>query len=249
MATRAAGFGWLNFNGFAEGCSAKVVLIDDSTPDEVFQLASVSIYLAKTDRPCEIWMNSPLVRLQIASCLGFSNTALNITARCVRVPSTCPSSPAGFGPLRRPSAVFPERSKLQKRVVELLRPKDEAARTTRRDRLDAIVVEAPLVFCHEGKASVRVGEIAEMANTILEGRGERIQLSARKVGDLLSGLNIERRKTEQGYGFALLRETQLAIHARHAPSTYRPCATGRTLRILWPREREHLKFLHVLNVF
>ncbi len=215
QASQAAGFGWLNFNGFAEGCSAKVVLIDDSTPDEVFQLASVSIYLGKTNRPLRNLDEFALRKIADRFLPRLLKYRLK-HHRAVRDSTfDAPEFAGGIRTLAQTfGRCFPKDPELQKRVAELLHPKDEAARTTRRDRLDAIVVEALLVFCHEGKASVRVGEIAEMANTILEGRGERIQLSARKVGDLLNGVNIERRKTEQGYGFALLRETQLAIHAR-----------------------------------
>jgi hypothetical protein len=47
---------------------------------------------------------------------------------------------------------------LQARLVDLLRPRDDADRSEGVGRLEAVVTEALVVVCHERKPSVHVGE-------------------------------------------------------------------------------------------
>jgi hypothetical protein len=73
-------------------------------------------------------------------------------------------------------------------LMEALAGLDEQARVARAGELPAIVVEALLVFCHEKRGEVRAGELADTANAILAGRGERLAVRPRQMGALLAEL-------------------------------------------------------------
>jgi hypothetical protein len=106
-------------------------------------------------------------------------------------------------------------SDLQSRVVPLLEEQDEDARVRRTSSFEAVVVEAALVFCHEKKKRewVYVGEFATVANAILEGRGEQIELEPRAVGDVLRAVGLfTRRLGRAGRGVLLVREVRQKIH-------------------------------------
>jgi hypothetical protein len=107
---------------------------------------------------------------------------------------------------------FPDSEELHKRVVKLLEPQDEERRLDHARCESAVVLEALLIACHEGRASVHVGEIAELANGILDLRGDGYGLEARKVGSILRSFSLGLRRDSRGYGFLLSTECQRRIH-------------------------------------
>jgi len=103
---------------------------------------------------------------------------------------------------------------LQGLVPMLLKPQDLDVRTRRTDSIEAVVNEAALFLSHEAKrGQARVGEITTIANGILRGRGESIQLDPRAVGNYLraSGLFPER-LGRAGRGMRFTNEIRRRIH-------------------------------------
>jgi len=102
---------------------------------------------------------------------------------------------------------------LQSRITTLLRERDEAERTEGASKLDAVVVEAFVVCCHERKASVHVGELATLANGILSRSGESVELSAKQVGGRMKGLGFRTTRLDSGgRGIYLLNGQCARIH-------------------------------------
>jgi hypothetical protein len=104
-------------------------------------------------------------------------------------------------------------AELQARLVNLLRPRDDADRVERTCRLEAIVVEALVVACHEQRPSVHVGDVAALANGILSRSGESFQLTPREVGAKLKQLGLRTTRLDAaGRGIYLLKEQCALIH-------------------------------------
>jgi hypothetical protein len=104
---------------------------------------------------------------------------------------------------------------LQSRVISLLEEQDEDTRVRRATTSEAVVVEAGLFFCHEGKKreSAFVAEFATISNVILEGRGEQIELEPRAVGDILRSVGLFTcRLGHAGRGVLLLSQVRKKIH-------------------------------------
>jgi hypothetical protein len=104
---------------------------------------------------------------------------------------------------------------LQSRVISLLEQQDEDVRVRRTTKLEAIVIEAGLLFCHEKKKreSAYVSEFATVSSAILENRGESIKLEPRAIGDILRSLGLFTRRLDRaGRGILLLREVRDQIH-------------------------------------
>jgi hypothetical protein len=104
---------------------------------------------------------------------------------------------------------------LQSGVIPLLEERDEDARVRRTTTFEAVVVEAALLFCHEKKKRdwAYVAEFATVANAILEGRGEQIELEPRAVGDILRSVGLfTRRLGRAGRGVLLVNEIRQKIH-------------------------------------
>lgn len=102
---------------------------------------------------------------------------------------------------------------LQARLLDLLRPRDDAERTEGTGRLGAVVVEALVVACHEKRPSVHVGQVAELANAILSRSGESFQLSPKEVGAKLKQLGFRTTRLDSaGRGIYLLTEQCALIH-------------------------------------
>lgn len=78
---------------------------------------------------------------------------------------------------------------------------------------EAIVLEATLNLCHEGKPKLFAGEIATEANRIGKARGERVIYSAENVGHLLKKLGlITRRLGKAGRGLVMDLATIAKAH-------------------------------------
>lgn len=102
---------------------------------------------------------------------------------------------------------------LQASLATLFRSRDNAERTGTACELDAVVIEALLVCCHERKPSVHVGDIATLANGILSLKGETAELSAREVGGRLKNLGfLTTRLDSSGRGIYLLNAECERIH-------------------------------------
>lgn len=102
---------------------------------------------------------------------------------------------------------------LQARLVELLRPQDKADRTRNAVTLEAIILEALVVACHERKASIHVGEIAVLANGILKEREEPVKISPKQAGGSLKKLGIQTTRLDSGgRGIYLLGGQCARIH-------------------------------------
>jgi hypothetical protein len=107
---------------------------------------------------------------------------------------------------------FPDSEELQNRVVRLLEPRDAERRLDHARSESAVVIEALLIACHEGRASVHVGEIAALANGILDLRGDGYRLEARKVGSIIGSFSLGQHRDSRGYGFLLSTECKRRIH-------------------------------------
>ena len=102
---------------------------------------------------------------------------------------------------------------LQARVLDLLKARDDAERTEGKGRLEAVVVEALVVVCHEKRPSVHVGQVAEIANAILSRSRESLQLSPKEVGAKLKQLGFRTTRLDAaGRGIYLLSERCALIH-------------------------------------
>jgi hypothetical protein len=102
---------------------------------------------------------------------------------------------------------------LQKRLIDLLRPHDEADRAECTTELQAVVLEALVVCCHERRASVHVGEITSLANAILTRSSESVQLRPKQVGATLKKVGIRTMRLDAaGRGIYLLNDACQRIH-------------------------------------
>jgi len=102
---------------------------------------------------------------------------------------------------------------LQAKVLDLLKARDDAERTEGKGRLEAVVVEALVVVCHEKRPSVHVGQVAELANAILSRSGESLQLSPKEVGAKLKQLGFRTTRLDAaGRGIYLVSERCALIH-------------------------------------
>jgi len=107
---------------------------------------------------------------------------------------------------------FPDCEELQTRVVRLLEPQDEERRLDHARCESAVVLEALLIACHEKKANAHVGEVAYLANGILDVRGDGYRLEARRVGSIVRSFSLGLRRDSLGYGFLLSTECKGRIH-------------------------------------
>src|SRR5271156_2709858 len=125
---------------------------------------------------------------------------------------------------------FPKNPVLQARISELLQPHDEERRFDSACGESAVVLEALLVLCHQNRNDAHVGDVAEVANGILELRGEGYQLDPRRVGALLKPFRLGHTRDSRGYKFLLSAANQRKIHelgrSRDVPffkSEIKPC--------------------------
>jgi hypothetical protein len=116
---------------------------------------------------------------------------------------------------------------LQDRLSGILRSVDEQTKAEQSLGLGAVLAEALLTLCHENKPEAYVREITELANGILLGRHETVELTPKAVGVMLRqklGLSTERRGP--GYRLLLSQDTRRRIHrlaaAHHVLSMLEP---------------------------
>lgn len=107
----------------------------------------------------------------------------------------------------------PNSPDLQARILELLTPRDDGERSGGANPFESAIIEALLVACHERKSSVRVGEVAGLANGILGRNGEQVRLGSREVGAKLKQLGFRTARLDgAGRGIYLVREQCAQIH-------------------------------------
>ena len=110
------------------------------------------------------------------------------------------------------ASCFPDDQSLQQRVVELLKPQDEAWRLDTAVAESAVVLDALLVLCHQGQSSFYVGRVAENANEILDMHGDGFRLDPRRVGSILKGFGLLATRDSKGYRLSLTTAVKLRIH-------------------------------------
>jgi hypothetical protein len=127
--------------------------------------------------------------------------------------------PGGLSPelrvvARQLGAVIVESAELQAQVVDLLREQNEQARVDRGTALNAMVLRAVLVHCHDGDQSeVFVRDIAATVNNIYREEGESIKVSNERVGHVLKSLGLyTRRLSNAGRGLMLDQATRFQVH-------------------------------------
>jgi hypothetical protein len=129
--------------------------------------------------------------------------------------ATCDAAALG-GSARAMASVlgscFPNNPALQARISELLRPHNEERRFDSACGEAAVVLEALLVLCHENRNDAHVGDVAEVANGILEHRRDGYQLKPRRVGTLLKPFRLGYTRDSRGYKFLLSAANQRKIH-------------------------------------
>jgi hypothetical protein len=107
---------------------------------------------------------------------------------------------------------FPNNENLQARACKLLKPQDEDRRFDSACGEPAVVLEALLVLCHRDKNEIHVGEVTEIANGILDLRGDGYQLNPRRVGALLKPFRLGHTRDSKGYKFLLSAGNKRRIH-------------------------------------
>jgi hypothetical protein len=87
---------------------------------------------------------------------------------------------------------------------------DQADRST---GIEAVTLEATLNLCHQSKAQILVGEIANEVNRIAQARGERLHYSAETIGHRLKKVGLStRRLGKAGKGLAMNLATMTRVH-------------------------------------
>ena len=99
-------------------------------------------------------------------------------------------------------------------IVPLLAEQSERALSERPIDLHAVVVEAMLLLCHEGKKeSVHVKTIAARVNKILEQRGEMFEMGPKPVGNRMRALGFPTQRLDAaGRGLLLCDAVRRHIH-------------------------------------
>jgi hypothetical protein len=106
----------------------------------------------------------------------------------------------------------PDDQNLQKRVVELLKPQDEARRLHSTCAESAVVLDSLLVLCHKDESAVHVGGVAEVANGILEMRGDDFRVEPRRVGAILTKFALITTRDSRGYRLGLTAAIKRKVH-------------------------------------
>ena len=113
------------------------------------------------------------------------------------------------------TSCVPDSEQWNKRVAEALTSQDEARLLDPSMESQAVVVDALLVLCHQQKAVVGIGELAETANGILELRDDGYTLTDRRVGSITTSLGLRGRNEKRGntgYKVTLTAAVKRRIH-------------------------------------
>ena len=112
------------------------------------------------------------------------------------------------------AAATPEEDELQGDLHPLFQVENAEIQAANWVNLNTVIIEAMLVYCREGKLeSVYVGGIAEMAQKILEGRGEARNLDPGEVGRRIKSLGFSTEPRDaRGMKLRLSRSVCLRVH-------------------------------------
>jgi hypothetical protein len=214
-ASRNQGFGVLQLGGVADLCCPTAIAINEEASEELIAMANLEVYLEPNRA-------TPLVRDADLKAIAAELQPVLLDYRLKNHAAVRTSSfdvpqfeSATRETARALGACIVGDPELQAGVVEALKGRDEAKRSWQWTTPSSLVVEALLVLCHEpGRTSVYVGDIAEVANGILTGRKESVELSPRKVGPLLRALNVTSTtdRNSNGYNFLLMNDSRRRIH-------------------------------------
>jgi len=198
-------------------CCAKVLCTEELLDNEGFGHGIIEIPVTPTRQPLPIL--EKCVQQEIASefqskLLRFRLTNYN------RVRNSNFDIPHFESPVRDLArclgACVSEDPKLQEGITPLLKERNEELQADLEcaQYLNAIVVETMFSFCHEErKQSVHVGEIASGVNSILKGRGEMLELTAKQVGNKLRAMGLTPKRLDAlGRGIQLLDPIRQRIH-------------------------------------
>ena len=101
---------------------------------------------------------------------------------------------------------------LQKKVVALLKTRDQWRLFEMSDTIEAVVVEATRALSRDGREHAYVREIVAEVNRLLEARGETVRLNPEKVGHRLKKLGLRTHPLSQsGKGLTFDRATVAGI--------------------------------------
>jgi hypothetical protein len=108
----------------------------------------------------------------------------------------------------------PDDVELQEQIVSNLRAHDLDFRAQQSSGLEAMILEACLFACHEGKRmEISSAEVARATNEISRGRHLNLEISAESVGWRLKGIGLLTEPIRGGaHGLFLSEETRRRIH-------------------------------------
>lgn len=86
---------------------------------------------------------------------------------------------------------------LRSQLISLLAPVEDQRQADRANTIEAVVLEATLTLCRDGREFAYAHEIAAGANRLLEARGEKARLNPERVGHRLKGLGLPTRRLSQ----------------------------------------------------
>jgi hypothetical protein len=193
---------------------ASVIYVGDSEPNTPFAENCLRLWVSPANRSFGPWEEEPeaaeITRLQNQLVRYRLENYSKVKTCQFAVPEFCGITGEHARTLGRCIVDAPD---LQARVTALLRTRNDAEQTESAGKLDAVVVEALLVACHERKTSVHVGEIAILVNAILTRDGEAVELSAKQVGGRMKRLGFRTIKLDSGgRGIYLLNGECRRIH-------------------------------------
>ena len=193
---------------------ASVIYAGDSEPNSPFAGNCLQLWVSPANRSFGPWEEEPeaaeITRLQNQLLMYRLENHSKVKTCQFAVPEFCGITGEHARTLGRCIVDAPD---LQDRVTALLRTRNDAEQTESAGKLDAVVVEALLVCCHERKPSVHVGEVATLVNAILTRDGEEVELSAKRVGGRMKRLGFRTMKLDSGgRGIYLLNGECSRIH-------------------------------------
>jgi hypothetical protein len=111
-------------------------------------------------------------------------------------------------------ATIVDDGELRRKLIDLLKERDEQSRVDRSVGLKGTVVRAVLSHCHQGdQEKVYVRDIAATVNQIYSEEGESVRVSSETVGHVLKSLGLySRRLGNAGRGLMLEKSMQSQAH-------------------------------------
>ena len=102
---------------------------------------------------------------------------------------------------------------LRQKLVTLLQTRDQQRQAEMSNTIGAVVLEAALALCRDGREHAYCREIAAKFNDLQEARGETVRLGSEKVGHQLKKLGLRTRRLSQaGNGLIFGKATTARLH-------------------------------------